>query len=309
MQQTARRDHFYRHSGLTIRSQLELPEWEAFRLDHHPAETDVEIVFEDAVPMLANDQARSHFDGDTLSFTVDGIARFGISGGSAIRIAAFPGAQESELRLFTLGSAWAGLGYQRGFAMLHGSAVAIGSGAVMFCGDMEAGKSTMAAAMVARGHALVSDDLARVDPPAGPGQAAMIHPSAPRLKLWREAIDLLGWNDRIMARDHFRDEKFHLRPMGGSQADPVPLQAVVLLEWGEGPCLERLEGSSAVRGTIASACYRPEMLEALSLHPRQASLVAGIVAVTPVYRLVRPRDFDALGRCCELIELALPAGK
>jgi serine kinase of HPr protein (carbohydrate metabolism regulator) len=51
---------------------------------------------------------------------------------------------------------------QRGRLVLHASAVTVDLGVVAFMGGPGWGKSTMAAAMYARGHSIVADDVTAV---------------------------------------------------------------------------------------------------------------------------------------------------
>lgn len=293
--------HCYRHSGLLVRSQIELPEWAGFACGCNPDAADVEIVIDCNSAESYGADGMPCWDGTVLSFTAEGVGHWSISGGNCIRVTAFPSAGEAELRLFTLGSAWGALGYQRGFLMLHGSAVGTSKGTLLFCGAQEAGKSTMAAAMAQRGHRLLVDDLSRVEPPMA-GRPARIYPVSNRLKLWQPAIDHFGWHERVLVRDHFRDAKYHLRTTEVLSATSEPLSAIVLLSWGSEFSLERIVGSEAVRSVIAAATYRPEMLDTMGLQARQAAMVAAIVASVPVYRLNRPCDFTILEQLCVALE-------
>lgn len=287
----------YRHSGLAVASALELPEWEAFA--SQPEQADVEIVISDEpCPDCPTDGSVAV--GDTLRFAVEGIGGWQVEGGR--RIILHPGLTSAppELRLFTLGSAWGGLGYQRGFAMWHGSAVLRDGRAILFCGDAGAGKSTMAGAMLARGASLVADDLSRIEPADG---TVLIHPSAARIKLWREAIDYFGWEGRKVQRDYYREDKFHCSaPDNCAGQGPLPLAAIIALEEGDAVALEKLSGAAAVEAALKQTMYRPEMIEALGKWAEQGALGARIAANCPVYRLTRPKDFESLLHACEAAE-------
>lgn len=96
----------------------------------------------------------------------------------------------------------------RGSLALHASAVVVGGFAVGFAGPHGAGKSTLAAALGARGHAVVSDDVLHLRRAAGQWMA---EPFASMLKLWPEGACLAfgeptdlpciaeGWNKRALA--------------------------------------------------------------------------------------------------------------
>lgn len=287
--------HYY-HSGLRVASQIELPEWAAFACE--AGEPDVRIVLSDQpCPDCPTDGSVEV--GATLRFGVEGIGGWQVEDGSTIRLHPGLTAGLPELRLFTLGSAWGALGYQRGFAMWHGSAVEKEGRAILFCGDSGAGKSTMAAAMTRRGANLVADDLSRIEPGEG---TALIHPSATRIKLWGEAIGQFGWQDRIVQRDYYREDKFHCSPPRSQVERVMPLVAIVSLEIGEDVGLARLSGAQALETVLRQTMYRPEMLDALDGWGRQGALAAQIVANCPAYRLTRPKEYAALDDACTAAE-------
>ena len=278
----------YRHSGLRVASQLELPEWEDFACES--GEPDVRILLSDE-PCPACPADGSVAVGETLRFAVEGIGGWQVEGGHTIRL--HPGftAGLPELRLFTLGSAWGALGYQRGFAMWHGSAVERDGKVILFCGDQGAGKSTMAAAQCTGRARLVADDLSRIEPGAS---GVVIHPSSARIKLWREAIEAFGWQDRILQRDYYRDDKFHCSvPEHIAGLAPLPLDAIVVLDEAPQTRLESLRGASALEAVMRATLYRPQMLDAMNLWGIQGGLAASILSHVEVWRYSRPKTFAA----------------
>lgn len=289
--------YYYFHSGLVVGSQIELPEWEGFACN--PGTVDVEIaVSDEPCPDCPSDGSVA-VDGN-VRFAIEGIGGWQIERGQTIRLHPSLAANPPELRLFTLGSAWGALGYQRGFAMWHGSAVARGGRAVLFCGETGQGKSTMAAALLARGAVLVADDLSRIE--TGKAGAA-IHPSSSRIKLWRGAIEHLGWQDRVIQRDYLREDKFHCAAGDNAAGStPVSLTGLVVLEEGEEVTLTRLNGAASLAAVLAGTIYRPEMLEAMDRWGEQAAHAARAVAQVPVWKLTRPKDFRSLAAICETVE-------
>lgn len=282
-----------------MRSDLALPEWDAFACEV-VARPDVAIrlgPLQD--PALLADTGPVG-NGRMIEFSIGNVGAWSVTEGREIAIQPCRDADEGELRLFTLGSAWGALGYQRGLALLHGSAVEIDGRAMLFCGVQGRGKSTMAAAMVSRGHRLLVDDLSRVDLPQS-DEPPMLFPSGPRLKLWQDAIDRFGWQRQVLARDHFRAEKYHLAVNELVLPEPVPLAAIIFLEWGDELQLERFHGARAVGAAIAACSYRPEMLAVMGLEAQQAALLARIVAATSTFRFARPRDLERLDMACELL--------
>ena len=114
------------------------------------------------------------------------------------------GVSEEVLRLSILGPAMALVLHQRGTFVLHASCVAIAGRAVAFLGQHAAGKSTIAALLHARGHELVSDDVAAVE---FAGEEVWAIPSFPQTKLWSDAARALGMSPETMPQLHPEHEK------------------------------------------------------------------------------------------------------
>lgn len=98
----------------------------------------------------------------------------------------------------------------RGALALHASAVQVGGGAVGFVGPHGAGKSTIAAALGAAGHRVVTDDVLHL---RAEGARWIAEPFASMLKLWPRGAQLAlgaaaelpviaaGWDKRALYLD------------------------------------------------------------------------------------------------------------
>ena len=95
-----------------------------------------------------------------------------------------------DVRAYLLGSIFVVLCQQRGLLPLHASAIAGKSGVVAFLANSGQGKSTLAAHLAQRGFRVLADDVCLVDA-TQPG-SAMVIPTAPWLKLWRNSLENLG---------------------------------------------------------------------------------------------------------------------
>ncbi len=299
----------YRYAGLDVVSEMPIPEWEAFasppgapgRPDG-AGEPDVRI----AVSPPGTGQAPEAFAPGECRFAHPEAGDYLVRDGREIVVRPAPGAGEAEVRLFLLGSAWGVLCYQRGLFPLHAAVVRAGESAVAFCGPSGAGKSTLAAVLAGRGFPVVGDDLCCVDF-AGPGPR--VHPSAPRLKLWRDALGRLGWDTGALARDHFRLDKFHVAgghsageaPSPFFSAAPLPLRTVCLLDWGE-TGLVRLTGWNALHRFVASSAYRPEWIERMALTAAYWEMCLRLVREASVWEFRRPQNPAALERGLETLE-------
>ena len=292
----------YRYAGLRIESEWPIPEWAVFARDEPPGPADVHI----RQAREAENPAEPQPPPADFRFSIPAVGDFSIRHGREIVVSPVPAADEDEVRLFLLGSAWGALCYQRGMLAMHASVVRTGSGAVAFCGAPGAGKSTLAAWLTARGYDLVSDDLCCFD--IG-GAEALAFPSAPRLKLWSEALAALGWSREGLARDQSRTDKFILslpRDERPGRTEPVPLRAICVLTWGD-PALTRLRGMTALQRLVGAATYRPSYIESLGKTGPYWEQCFKLARMTPVWTLSRPREWAAMAEILGQLACQWPA--
>ncbi|HET6248018.1 MAG TPA: hypothetical protein VFE47_10005, partial [Tepidisphaeraceae bacterium] len=220
----------YAAYGLLIRSALALPELvEASTLNSASAprpkgNADVLISISPPPDHAAADNAsqdQTYATPDSAFIDYPGTAGYLITRGSEITITPTPNADDRLIRLYLLGPILALLLHQRQFLVLHSSAVSINGQTIAFVGEKGMGKSTMAAALHARGHALMADDLVAVDTRITPPLA---YPGFPQLKLFPESAALLSGGDpTLLPKVHPALDKRARRTDGPFQADPLPL--------------------------------------------------------------------------------------
>lgn len=281
----------YTYAGLHVRSALQIPEWAGFeRADFSGA--DVHIHMENGAKGWSTPAPNAPIvSADEYCFSVPDVGAYRVLNGCEIRIAPDPEAGCREIRLFLLGSAWGALCYQRDLLALHASAVRVDDGAVAFCAHPQRGKSTLAAYLTAVGQALVSDDLTRIEIPAqGP---PLIYPSAPRLKLWQDALNALDWGSAARVRDHYRYEKFHLPLDGNGEDQPLPLRAIYVLEWGDLE-IAQLTGQAALQGLVSAATYRGPLLEPMGKMGWYYRQCLELIQRIPIWRFCRPQDLTRM---------------
>lgn len=284
----------YHYAGVQVASDMPLPEWTNFT--NAPLHHDPDVVIRQTEPMDACSTYTLSGQGAQLTFDLPQVGRYAIQAGREIVLKPCVDAGEDALRLFLLGSAWGALGYQRGWFPLHASVVQIGDGAVAFCAPSGHGKSSLAAWLIQQGYGLISDDLCRLE--ISGTQAPRVWRSAPRLKLWQDALHALTWQDQPICRDEWRVDKFHLldptRPMQPHpQAQTLPLRALYVLAWGE-LALQRLTGLRAIQTVIEAATYRPEFVAALGLTAPYWQQAMTLVSQIPIFHLQRPRDWAVM---------------
>jgi hypothetical protein len=168
-----------------------------------------------------------------------GTGRILIRNGDEVLVDPEPGADPSTI---LSGPLQAVLWHQRGLLPLHGSVVVVGNRAIALCGHSAAGKSTLAAVLAGRGHAVVADDVCVIDP-----QRALVLAGSGRLRLWRDALERLGVEPGALQRAARDKEKYVLDCGVGSAQERHPLAAaIVLSRYQTGAVnIERLRGARA----------------------------------------------------------------
>lgn len=116
----------------------------------------------------------------------------------------------------------------RGYVPVHGSAVEIGGKAVLICGKAGAGKSTLAAGLIALGARLISDDLSVLQP-QGPRERPVLYAGRPATRLFPAVAGFL--KDAVATRE-FRalaNDKCIVLPPRVAPLRPIPLAVMVVL--------------------------------------------------------------------------------
>src|SRR5215217_1715114 len=230
-----------------------------------------------------------------------GVGSFLVRGGRDIIVDPSPGLDERMLRLFVLGPVLAILLRQRGHLLLHASAVAVADEAVLFLGSSGWGKSTMAAALHARGHGLVTDDVAvlRVEE-----SYPKVFPGFPQLKLWPKALVSLGDDPETLPRWNPHFEKRTRSAAHRFPSTPLPIKRVYMLEESSAPEILPLRPQEAfvelVRHTYGSDYgLQTAMGVGSASHFRKCESVVNQVTVRS---LRRQKSFSQLPNQARLIE-------
>lgn len=226
-----------------------------------------------------------------------------VSGGNEVVIDPALDVEADLLRVPLLGIVLAVLLYQRGLLVLHASAVALGDVGAIFLGDKGQGKSTIAASLYARGHALLADDIVAID--LNQTDTAMILPGFPQFKLLPEAAAaVLGDDPALLPRLAPVYEK-RCRSAVDQFADrPLPVAAIFVLDDGQQLLARRLSFQDALVGLIAQsfAARFGESILSGEAARRHLAQCAHLLRSAPLYRLERSRQLSLLPRVAELVE-------
>jgi hypothetical protein len=301
--------HTYQAFGLSIHSALAFPELTATT----SRVADVSIRFGKIdYPRPASNHARSycHASETAALCSWDEIGDFWIHGGAEIVIdesSISPKANEDRLRLLILGPVFAILLYQRGFLVLHASAIACDGSAIAFVGAKGQGKSTIAASLYARGHCLLADDVvvlggSREDECDEP---LTVLPSFPQFKLWPDAVaSILGDDPQSLPPIMSGYDKRARRIGDGFSLTPVPVRQLYVLDWGSAPAIKQLSAREALVGMMGHsyiARFGREFLHGNETirHLRQCTR---LVQSVPIHALEHPRSLTAVSEVARLIE-------
>ncbi|HEY7245502.1 MAG TPA: nucleotidyltransferase family protein [Xanthobacteraceae bacterium] len=293
----------YEIYGLVIASELDLPELMPRRVAS-AAVPDVNIVFGRISPALiaAAGDLLLHAENGKILLTVPQVARYCVMQGNRVLVEPQAGIAAAMVRLFLLGSVIGLVCQQRGMLALHASAIAINGEAVAFVGRQGQGKSTLAAHCLGQNPArLVADDILVVSFDSD-GQPR-VQPGMPGLKLWRDALQVLGREAEGLRPDWIRAEKFILPILDQLAQAPARLNCVYVLDdddhAGDGR-IQELSGASAA-GALVANTYRVEFLDLTGQRLAHFSASTRIAERVPVRRLWRCRDLMRVGATAAIV--------
>jgi len=287
---------------LTLRSGIPLPELEV--LAEGIPEVDIELGQIDWRPFTTSPNG-SCFDvkgPDTFLFW-DTLGTFQVTEGKKIRIDRFPSASDALLRLPLLGAVLATLLDQRGLLVLHASAVEFDGRSIVFIGNKGDGKSTTAAALYARGHRFIADDIVAIRTELDGSHTVL--PGSPQFKLTSEAVlPTLREDPHGLPMIATGADKRTRRLTGNFARRPVPLGGLCSLSFGDELRIEKLTVQRSILNLIAytyvarfgSQFIHGEMAE---IHLQKC---VALLKQTSMYDMTRPRNFGMLPALTEMLE-------
>lgn len=225
--------------------------------------------------------------------------RFSVIDGTSVIADIRPGALPGFVETMIAGPVLGTISYQRGLLSLHSNTIVINGKAIALSGRSGAGKSTLAAILLKRGHTLISDDVLPVFESGGRTFAL---PGSQNLRLWGEALDLIGESKGGLRRavDGAR-EKYFL-PSMEKTTKPWPLAALIWLERGitDRYFFRPANGIFRTRA-IYKATYRTHLArEFAAMGSKEISNLS--LPGVAVFDLLRPRGLDLLEEQATAIE-------
>lgn len=195
-----------------------------------------------------------------------------------------------------------------GVPTLHGAGAVINGRAVAFLAAGGTGKTSTAAACVAAGHPMLSDDLLALEERDG---AILARPGYPHFRMWPAQARHFVGTDEGFPRAHPAHEKLRV-PVGdrfGSlAAEPAPLARLYLprrAETADAPVqITPLRARDAIVALMRESFLKHEVVH-FGFQRTRLPFLARLLAVVPVCHLVVPNGLDQLPRAVAAIEADL----
>jgi hypothetical protein len=185
--------------------------------------------------------------------------------------------------------------------MIHATAVTTNAGVCAFTGPAGTGKSTIAAAMVKAGAALMCDDCLALDLSDG----CLALPGYQGLRLWPDSAAAVGAQSQTsIAVAEYSSKARMVRGILGRLCDEAkPLRRIYRVyrtaESRGAPRVESLEGAQRLMVLVEGA-YRLDLGDSAML-ARQFRYLSMLSERVPVKALYLPDDLSALPAACEVV--------
>ena len=224
--------------------------------------------------------------------------RFAVTDGKKVIADLKPGALPGFVEVTIAGPVLGTICYQRDMLSMHSNTIVIDGKAVVLSGRSGAGKSTLAAMLMNRGHRLISDDVLPVFEADG---RTFAQPGSQNLRLWGEALDLIGVSKEGLRRADGVREKYFL-PTAEKTTQPWPLAALIWLERAETDryILRPCNGMYRTRA-IYKAIYRQHLWREFAAMGDTSITKLSLPGVA-VFDFLRPRGLDLLEEQAMAIE-------
>ena len=279
----------YQIGGITLVSEIPLPELPLLQQQSatpHPVHLRLGTVPSQLPGSAELDPYRFATPTQYL-LNIQGIGRYLVTDGREIVIDPDHTAPALDVRGYLLSSIFVVLCQQRGLLPLHASAIAGKSGVVAFLANSGQGKSTLAAHLSLRGFRVLADDVCLVDATqTGP---AMVIPTAPWLKLWRNSLENLGRGAEGLDRVFSEDDKYRL-PLAPTLT-PEPICKLVFLEGNDVSAVTtEIEEVPRVQAVplLMNLTHHAYLLEATGQQKENFLRCGRVLSQARAYRLVRP---------------------
>lgn len=279
------KNHYYNVHGLTICSEIDLPELVTVK-EHGP---DVWIRIghvPDHLPIINGSGVLYEAAQDDFLLKLDSIAKYRVQTGKYITIDSKASARPEEVRLFLFGSAMGALLHQRGMLAMHASSVKKGGKGFLIAGTSASGKSTLSAGLLKKGYSIISDDISVIA--LEKEIEHFIYPGMPHLKLWKDV--LVHMNENLnLEKVRPMLEKYKKPTIPGKKLNPVKLDKIVVLSTKNTPgyYVEEVHGFEKFN-LLRQNVYRIQFVDKLCRIESNFKNLSKLATETKVFLVKRP---------------------
>lgn len=230
------------------------------------------------------------------------LALFTIKQGSAIYVSPVEDSDSDLLSTTLMGTPMGILLLQRGFLVLHASAVEINGKTVCFLGASGSGKSTTVLSLIQMGHRLVTDDVVAVDTSLLPSLNVL--PGYPWMKVDKELISRFCLKNNQLYELGRSEEKvrYALLADGFVQSNRNQLACLYVLQWGRDLSIKELTESESLLSLLRHEYAFVPKNEHPVAEQNRFMRSSEFIKTIPCYALQRPRDLNQLHRLAGMIE-------
>lgn len=288
---------YYTAYDLDIQSNVHLPELRTSATKNIDVTVCVDRV--SRLPENTGLSARPSSKGISESYvysTEDAI--FQVCRGREICVTALPKVEDRLIQQAILGTLLGILLFQRGYLVLHASAVVINGKAVVFVGEKGQGKSTTAAAFFTRGHAALADDVVVLDFGTNP---PLVLPGVAQLRLWPDSVVAsLGADPAALPEIVTGFQKRVRCTIERFAEQPYPIHGIYVLQSGPELQITPLSRQQAlIQAVRHTFVYNLLDQTTLANHLQQC---AQLVRTVTVAAFERPHSYELLPTVVRLIE-------
>lgn len=287
----------YSTYGLAIRSVIELPELRTHDADG-PFDVSIEYGSVDPVPESAPQVGveRVTATPDSCRVTHESYGTIRVENGERVVLdrASQEHASSKSFRLLLENQILGVVLHQRGFLVLHASAVDVGGRAVVFLGRGGAGKSTTAAAFYAQGYPVLEDDVVGIRFDDG---RPFVVPGVPELRLTAETLESLGVAPEAGSKSNSAGKLSVPIPRTDTT---VPLAACYLLAEGQSLRTERVSGPERIFALLPHT-FGGSLLADMDTVDRHFEHCSSLAEQVSIRRLTKPTDHTKLPALVEQV--------
>lgn len=241
-----------------------------------------------------------HYNNTQYALNIPGTGNIYVADGKYILAHTNSPDKLADIKAFILSSGMAALLQQRGYLVIHASAIKKNNSAILLCGNSGAGKSTLAAAMLKKDFQLVADDLCILNNTTTPE----IPTGYPFLKLWEDAILKNQITKKQLQKIRSKLNKYFW-PVNKTEDLPSPLKSIIILQVNNKskPSVTEIKGIDKLKAISAQFYHRNNIRNATLLKSQFKQLNSWLNQVN-VYRLERPNEKKIHPEIIQMIEHA-----